>query len=133
MAAGSGKPRPGAALEWIAGTVGLILTLALLGFIGWRALMHDAQSPPELELRVERVVRAGDAYVAQFVVQNRSQQTAEGVEVEGELSAGMGELETSTATFAYIPGGSSVRGGLYFSSDPRDGSLKLRALGHTSP
>ena len=133
MAGGSGKSRPGAAVEWIAGAVGLVLTLALLGFIGWRVVTGDGHSPPELELRVERVVRAGDAYVAQFVVQNRSQQTAEGVEVEGELSAGMGELETSTATFDYIPGGSSVRGGLYFSSDPRDGSLKLRALGHTSP
>ena len=133
MAGGSAKPRPGAAVEWIAGAVGLVLTLALLGFIGWRALTGDGHSPPELELRVERVVRAGDAYVAQFVVHNRAEQTAEGVEIEGKLSGGTGEPETSTATFDYIPGGSAVRGGLYFSSDPRTGDLRLRALGHTRP
>jgi uncharacterized protein (TIGR02588 family) len=133
MAGGSGKPRQGAAIEWIAGAVGLVLTLALLGFIGWGALTHDRNSPPELELRVERVVRAGGAYVAQFVAHNRAQQTAEGVEIEGELSVGTGEPERSTATFDYVPGGSSVRGGLYFSSDPRAGDLKLRALGHTRP
>ena len=131
--AGGSKPRQGAAIEWIAGALGLVLTVALLGFIGWRALTGEEHSPPELELRVERVVRAGDAYVAQFVAHNRSPQTAEGVGIEGELSVATGEPERSTATFDYIPGGSSVRGGLYFSSDPGAGSLRLRALGYTRP
>ena len=136
--AGESKPSnarrgQGAAIEWTAGAVGLLLTLALLGFIAWRAFTHDPNEPPHLELRVERVVHIGEGYVAQIVAHNRSQQTAQGVEVEGTLSTDGSEPEKSAATFNYIPGGSSVRGGLHFSSDPRAGDLKLRALGHIRP
>ena len=54
MAGGSGKPRPGAALEWIAGTVGLILTLALLGFIGYKKIQQV--KPPERAIEQAREI-----------------------------------------------------------------------------
>lgn len=115
-------------IEWIAGGLGLLLTLGLLGFLGWQAVTVDRQVPPQLDLRVESVAPAGAGYVAAIVVRNRSPHTAGGVEVEGTLAG-----ETSSVTFSYVPGGSSVRGGLYFSSDPSAGGLRLRALGYSDP
>ena len=116
-------------VEWIAGGLGLVLTLALLGFIGWQAVTQDGQDVPQVELSVERISPAGQGYVAEIVARNRSPRTASGVEIEGALSSG----ETSSLTLDYIPGGSSVRGGLYFSADPAAGDLRLRAHGYSRP
>lgn len=127
-----GQPRS-PVLEWIFGGVGLVLTLAMLGFIGWQAVTQGNGMPPWIEVRVDRVAPAGDAYVVEIVARNRSPRTAKGVEVEGVLAPPGGESETSSVTFDFIPGGSSVRGGLHFSSDPAAGDLQLRTLGHSHP
>lgn len=120
-------------MEWIFGGIGLVLTLSLIGFIGWQAVTQPARQPPLIELRVEKVSPIGHGYVAQIAAHNRSPHTAKGVEIEGTLASGSAETETSTVTFDYIPGGSTVKGGLHFTSDPATGELRLRTLGHARP
>ena len=120
-------------LEWIFGTIGLVLTLSILGFVGWQALTQGEDLPPRIDVRVERVSPADGSYVVEIVAHNRSSTTAKSVEVEGVLAPRSGQPETRRVTFDYVPGGSTVRGGLHFLSDPATGKLHLRALGHARP
>ncbi len=120
-------------LEWVFGGIGLALTLSMIGFIGWQAVTHPSGEPPRIELRVEEVARVGDGYVAEVVARNRSRTTAKGVEVEAILSPDSAESETSSVTFDYIPGGSSVRGAVHFSTDPSAHQVRLRTVGHVEP
>jgi uncharacterized protein (TIGR02588 family) len=63
---------------------------------------------------------------------NVGEQTAAAVTVEGELKRNS-RVERRTATFEYIPANSVKTGGLYFTSDPRSGALRLRATGYVQP
>ena len=128
------KPRGRSPLmEWIFGGIGLVLTLSLIGFIGWQAVTQPPQRPPLIEVRVGKISQLGGGYVAEIVARNRSSQTAKTVEIEGTLSSGSAETETGSITFDYVPGGSTVKGVLHFSSDPASGDLRLRIVGHAYP
>jgi uncharacterized protein (TIGR02588 family) len=120
-------------LEWIAGGIGAVLTLALLGFLGWEAWTTPGDAPPEVTVRLEEVMPAGDGFVARIAAVNGSPATAAAVEVEGTLSRGGEEVERAQATLDYVPGHSETRGGLFFAEDPREGDLRLRALGYQAP
>ncbi len=53
-------------LEWVAGAIGAILTLTLIGFLGWQAWSNPGDVPPDLTVRLEEVLPAvsGDAFTA---------------------------------------------------------------------
>ena len=120
-------------LEWVAGAVGATLTLTLIGFLGWEAWTSPGDVPPDVTVRLEAVLPAGEGFVARIVAANGSPETAAAVEVEGVLSRDGDEVETAGATLDYVPGNSEKRGGLFFSEDPREGDLRLRALGYQEP
>ena len=84
-------------------------------------------------MRLEDVQPAGDGFVARIAGVNASPETAAAVQVEGVLSRGGEEVESATATLDYVPGHSEKRGGLFFAEDPREGDLRLRALGYQEP
>lgn len=121
-------------VEWIAGGVGLVLTLALLGFVGWQAVSAPEQVAPAIAVRVTAISpQPGGGHVVEIAATNRSAQTAAGVEVEGTVTAADGQAETSTTTFDYVPGHSEAQGGLFFTADPAGGVLTVRALGYRRP
>lgn len=120
-------------LEWIAGGIGAILTLTLVGFLGWQAWTNPGDVPPEVTVRLEEVVPAGEGFVVRVAGVNASPETAAVVEIEGVLSRGGEEVERAVATLDYVPGHSEKRGGLFFAEDPREGDLRLRALGYQEP
>lgn len=128
----SAGPRS-SALEWAAGSIGLAVTLAILGYLGWQALTQRGPVAPDIEIEAERISRAGSNYIVEIVAHNRAPSAVAAVEIEGTLTSASSASETGRVTFDYIPGGSSVRGGLHFSSDPTAGSLELRSLGHVRP
>ena len=120
-------------LEWFAASVGLVLTLGLLGFIGWNAVRQQQEHKPAITVRVESIARSGNGWLVAFSARNAAASTAAGVQIEGELRAPGAETETSTVTLDYLPGGSELKGGLMFAHDPRRGQLKLRPLGYVEP
>ena len=120
-------------LEWGAGFLGLSITLAILGYLGWQAVNQPELVAPAIEIEVERVSNAGPSYVVEITAHNRAPSVVAAVEIEGALTSAGGAAETGRVTFDYIPGGSSVRGGLHFSTDPRVGDLSLRSVGHVRP
>jgi uncharacterized protein (TIGR02588 family) len=121
-------------VEWIAGGIGLVLTLALLGFVGWQAVSAPGQAAPAIAVRVTAISpQPGGGHVVEIAAANRTAQTAAGVEVEGTVTPPGGQAETSTTTFDYVPGHSEAHGGLFFTADPAAGVLTVRAMGYRRP
>jgi len=125
--------RPKSLVEWIAGTIGLVLTLSMIGFIGYQALVGREKAPPALEVRVGSIQQAKAGYVVQILASNRSRQTAAGVEVEGVLQRDGAQIERSSMSFDFVPGHSQSRGGLFFRNDPRSGTFSVRPVGYHEP
>jgi len=134
MARGKARTPREPLLEWIAAGIGLVLTLGILTVIGREALSGEAERPPAVEVRAERVVPvATGGFVVEVAATNRSAATAALVGIEGRLRSGDSAVETSSVTFDYVPGHATRRGGLFFREDPRAHSLELRALGYQAP
>lgn len=120
-------------LEWVSAAVGLMLTLAMLGFLGWKAITGNHEAPPTITVDNGEITPVGSGYVVEIVATNESGATAAGVQVQGRIMHGGRSLATSTVTFDYVPGHSSRHGGMFFESDPRTGDLRTRALGYSEP
>lgn len=126
------KP-PMAWLEPVAGAIGLVLTLSVVGLLIRHAVTDDDQ-PPAVTVAAERVVALpAGGYVVEFAARNRARTaTAAQLRIEGRLTVA-GTTETAEATLDYVPARSVKRGGLYFGSDPRRGKLELRPVGFSEP
>ncbi len=119
-------------LEWIAGLVGMVLLLAAIGFLLGQALQAD-DSPPSIVVEVRAITQQGDQFLVQFEATNEGDQTAADVTIEGQLIRDGETVETGTSTITYIPAQSMRRGGLFFTQDPSDYTLDLRATGYEKP
>ena len=64
----SGTP----ALEWIAAGIGLVLTVAMLGFIGWQAWKSTGEERPAIKVDVLRIVPSADGWLVEVAAQNLS-------------------------------------------------------------
>ena len=121
------------ALEWIAAAVGLVMTLGILGSMGWEAMTGGGGGPAAIEARVERIVPTSAGYVAEIALRNDSPTSAAAVQIEGELTKADGTVATSQATVDYVPGESTRRAVLSFTDDPRRARLEVRVLGFAEP
>jgi uncharacterized protein (TIGR02588 family) len=119
-------------LEWCASAVGLLLTLCIFGFIVWQAL-DDASSPPLITVDATNVSPITGGYRVMFQARNAGGAAAAQVRIEGALSTDSNAQEISSVILDYIPGQSAREGGLFFTQDPRSGSLALRASGFAKP
>jgi uncharacterized protein (TIGR02588 family) len=120
-------------LEVVASALGLVLTAGMLAFIAWEALTRPGDVPPAVTVEPTQVRQAAGIWIVGFQAINHAPTTAQDVEIEGTLSQDGSEVETARATLDFVPGGSSVRGGLFFGSDPSRYDLELRALGYAEP
>jgi uncharacterized protein (TIGR02588 family) len=119
-------------LERVATTVGVVVTLGMLGAIAWQAF-DGADAPPAVVVAVERIARVEGGYRVEFRARNMSGGTAAQVEIVGALKGSGGEAEEGRAVIDYIPGRSSRHGGLFFQQDPGAASLSVRASGYAAP
>lgn len=119
-------------LAWSASGVGLLLAVGGIGYILWDGISRGGQ-PPSVQVEAERIVERQPGYIVEIRATNQSGSTAATVVIEGELKRDGQTIETSEATFDFIPGGSERRGGLYFTQDPRQLELEFRPKGYTRP
>jgi uncharacterized protein (TIGR02588 family) len=126
------KPSRTPWLEWLAAGIGLVLTLGVLGSIGWQAF-GDSSAPPAIVVEVMRVDAVEKGYRVEFRARNTAGSTAAQVEIEGKLAADGAEVETGHVVFDYIPGHSERKGGMFFTREPQLDRLTLRALGFATP
>lgn len=127
-----GRQRETPVWEWIIAAFGLILVVAATGTTLYRAVTEES-TPPILEFSVEAIVPTANGYLVEFRVKNTGNQTAAGLAIEGELKRGEESVETSTATLAYAPANSQREGGLFFTKNPSDFELNIRASGYEKP
>lgn len=120
-------------LAYVAGGIGLILTLSLLGFIGWEAVIRSEGPAPSVTVEAKQVRPTAGGYLVEIEVRNTTAATAADVQVEAELAVPGSKAVVSSVTFDYVPGNSIRKGGIYLPADPATGSLKVRALGYTKP
>jgi uncharacterized protein (TIGR02588 family) len=119
-------------LERIVALVGLILVSGSIGFLVYHAITRNS-SPPNVILNISSITNIGSGYLVKFQAINKGESTAKGLIVEGQLKDGNEEIETSETTLDYLPSHSKREGGLFFTKDPRQFELRLRALGYEQP
>ena len=117
---------------WGIGLLGLALVLGSIVFMLHEAVRGD-KSPPDVIVRIESIEPTETGFLVMFRAVNQGGSTAAGLTIEGELRSGMESVETSSTTIEYLPSHSERAGGLFFTSDPREYELQLRATGYEEP
>ena len=117
---------------WGIALSGLALVLGSIAFALYEAAAGDA-SPPDVTVRVGSILPTRNGFLVEFRAINEGGTTAAGLTVEGELRSGTESVETSNTVIEYVPSHSERAGGLFFTSDPRQYELRLRAKGYEKP
>jgi uncharacterized protein (TIGR02588 family) len=118
--------------EWLAASLGLILTLGMIGYLLAEAF-RERQGPPSLKVTNEPSQHTAGGYVLPVIVRNSGFATAAGVEIRGTLMRNGEVVEDRRTTLAYVPGRGETRGGLIFQTDPSGLSVRLVAEGYEEP
>ncbi|WPY96563.1 hypothetical protein T8T21_17595 (plasmid) [Limimaricola variabilis] len=122
-----------APLEWLAAGLGLVLTLTMLGILIWQMWIEPEEQLPLVSVRMTTHEASGSLHVVGIVAYNARAATAANVVIEGTLLQGGQVVESAQLSLDYVPGHSSRHGGLFFTRDPRNHELKIRALGYADP
>lgn len=112
--------------------LGGVLVAAIIGVFLYEAF-RGATKAPELILTPRSVTQSAAGYIVQVEVRNRGKRTAQALNIEGALKDGQRVVETSSATLAYAPDGSTRSAGLIFQNDPDRYRLTLEAKGYDQP
>lgn len=126
------KQKPGSPLEWAMAALGGVLVLAMIAFLALSALTGSGNLP-DIIVEVRSIEPVGGGYAVAFRASNRGDVTAAGVVIEGILDRNGEIAGRAGTTLDYVPEHSHQDGGLFFSVDPADGDLTLRALGYSDP
>jgi uncharacterized protein (TIGR02588 family) len=119
-------------VEWLSGLISAVLIIFLIAWMAREAFLEDTP-PPQLEIEIKGIEKAGRYFRVDFELENRSASTAAAVHVQGTLRREGAEPEISEVTFDYAPAQSRTAGGLMFEADPAAGSLTIRPTGFTEP
>jgi uncharacterized protein (TIGR02588 family) len=125
-------PREVPPLEWVVAGIGALLVLGTIGYLAAQALWRDT-TPPDVRLVAEPARELEGGWLVRFRALNQGGEPAAELLIEGELRGPDGSVETAEATLDYLPPGSQREGGLFFSRDPGQFELALRAKGYARP
>jgi uncharacterized protein (TIGR02588 family) len=87
----------------------------------------------EISIRVDEILPSAHGYLVSLKIENSGDATAAALGVEGVLTRGGTTVETSLVTVDYVAAGSERDAALFFSNDPRQGQLTVRAKGYVEP
>ena len=119
-------------LEWVAAGLGLLLTVAVLGYVIWEGAVGQ-NGPPSLTLTPDLPEKTAGGFVVPLTIRNASYATAAGVEVRATLERDGRVVEERRATFGYVPARSETKGGVIFQTDPATARLRLEPEGYEAP
>ena len=117
---------------WAIAVFGLALVLGSIGFMVYKAATSDG-SPADITVQVDSTLQTRNGYLVKFRAVNTGGSTVEGLTIEGTLRNGSETVETSDTVLEWVPAHSEREGGLFFTSDPRQHQLQLRAKGFENP
>jgi len=98
----------------------------------YKAIAGDS-TPPDVKAEVQSILSMRNGYLVKIRAINQGGTTAEGLIIEGELRNNNQSVEISDTTIEYLPAHSEREGGLFFTTDPRNYELRLRAKGYEKP
>lgn len=124
------EPAPVRTVEFLVGVVSGVLLVSVLGFLGYQAVtVRDG--PPALRTRVAPVSDADQPpYVFEVQVRNTGGQTAQAVQITGQLTRDDRQVEQASATVRYIPPHSHRDVSLLFDTDPKTAAVSVKAAGY---
>lgn len=117
---------------WGIAVLGLLLVAASISFMLYEAIAGDS-THADITVQVDATVPTRNGYLVKFRAVNVGGSTVEGLTIEGVLRNGSEVLETSDTVLEWVPAHSEREGGLFFSADPRQYQLQLRAKGYENP
>jgi uncharacterized protein (TIGR02588 family) len=112
--------------------LGALMVGGVFAYLGWQSLTAS-QSPPAISVQVTAIEAQPAGYLVLFEARNDGASSAAAVEIVGQLTDGAATHEEARTTLDYLPSGSSDRGGLLFTQDPRRLQLVVRASGYAEP
>jgi uncharacterized protein (TIGR02588 family) len=117
--------------RWLA-AVGMLFVLGSFTMLVRESFIAG---PPaaELSIQVDEIRPSADGYLVSLKIRNSGNATAAALNVEGVLNRGATNVETSLVTVDYVAAGSERDAALFFSNDPREGKLTVRAKGYIEP
>lgn len=118
--------------EWAVAFIGLVLVVGTIGFMLYKAIWVK-DSSPDVEVQIESVEQVSNGYLVKFRALNRGGTTAAGLIIEAELKRGAEKLETNQTTIDFLPSNSVRNGGFFFTNDPQQNDLQIRAVGYQQP
>ncbi len=119
-------------LEWTVFGIGLVLVLAVLGYLARESVVGDG-GPPEVVVRLGEPRPSAGGYLVPVEVANDGQTTAEDVVVPVFLDLPGGNREEAELSVAFLPRNSQRHGWVSFRGDPRRGTLSLGAIAFEEP
>lgn len=119
--------------EWIVSAVGGLFVGAAVLFLALSAF-NTERTPASFVFDVDSIYRVQGGYAIRVEAKNTGTETASHVELEATLEDAAGQsIEQSTLTFDYLPGSSTRGGVIFFTHDPTQGRVALRAVGYEEP
>lgn len=115
-------------LEWIVAAIGLLVVIFSIGFVSYKAITSEDE-PPDLLIKSTSTKKLPNGYLVEFKVINKGDRTAANVVIEGKLSNG----ETKTIAIDYVASKSEQEGGMFFTDDPQQNDLEIKAVGYENP
>jgi len=119
-------------IEWATGIVSALLVLAMIGSVGFEAIVEEDQ-PPEFGIAITSRGAVQGGYRVEFDIANHASRTAAAVVVRGEIMDQGEAAEDAEVTFDYVPTQSKSSGAMLFSEDPGQREVRIRAVGYTDP
>lgn len=119
-------------VEWIVGGIGLLIVALAIGVLLHEAVAGD-KSPPDVKLTVQAIEPLQNGFLVKVRAENEGGEPAARVAVKAELIEDAQVAEESETQFEYLPPHSSRDAGVFFTRDPRQGEVRLKALGYEEP
>ena len=119
------------ALEWTVFGVGLLLIMAMLGYLVREAFTTGSR-PPLLVVDLGAPRAVAEGFQVPVTVANRGDKVAEGVSVTIALAT-TAEREEAVLNIPFLPHQSSREGWVKFRGDPRDGDLQVGPVAYAAP
>jgi uncharacterized protein (TIGR02588 family) len=119
-------------LEWIAGSLGVLVVAATLAFIALESYRGESEGP-DLQADVDSVTAGSGGYEVGVIVRNAGRTAARGVIVEGVSSDERGRESRVQAELDYVPGLSQERATLIFPDRPDPATVQVRVVSFTTP
>ncbi|HLO46985.1 MAG TPA: TIGR02588 family protein [Kamptonema sp.] len=119
--------------EWVTFTIASFILATLTGLVvyNWVTNKHE---PPILSVTQNTAMReTGGQFYIPFILTNTGGETAESVQVIGELRVNGEVVESGEQQIDFLSSGETQEGAFIFSRDPRKGQLILRVASYKLP